>query len=79
MAADIVCHHCMEKCGGTFCRNCKTSEDRKAMCVENNKIRTEQNMLPYICPMNCLGLKKIEHDEQRTTKIQEDDKSKTFA
>lgn len=30
-----LCLHCSERCGGMYCKNCGTKEQRLLMCKEN--------------------------------------------
>ena len=48
MAYIQICTNCEEKCtkDSTYCRNCNTSEKRKNMQDENNKIREAGGLQP---------------------------------
>jgi hypothetical protein len=36
-----ICVNCSEVCGGKYCNNCGTAEQRKKMVDENTKIKVE--------------------------------------
>jgi len=52
-----LCCHCSTPTNGKYCNDCKTVEQRKNQCMENDKLRMERFGKHYICPLDCLKLK----------------------